>query len=75
MSGLWLVVSLSFAGVLSAASDEIPSPCSPAGTLSSFDYLVLASMADAQRPIALASYRPASVEAHVSSSEVAVQLE
>jgi hypothetical protein len=58
MSGLWLVVPLSFAGVLSAASGEMASPCSAAAAPSSFDYLVLASMADSQRPISMASYRP-----------------
>jgi hypothetical protein len=71
MSGLWMAVLVSFAGVLSAASGETASPCSAAAEPSSFDYLVLASMADSQRPIAMASYRPASV----SELEVAVQLE
>jgi hypothetical protein len=75
MSGLWMAVLVSFAGALSAASGDaasgdIASPCSAAAP-SSFDYLVLASMADSQRPIAMASYRPAGV----SKSEVAVQLE
>jgi hypothetical protein len=51
---------VSFAGVLSAASGEIANPCGAAAAPSSFDYLVLASMADSQRPIAMASYRPAS---------------
>jgi hypothetical protein len=71
MSGLWMAVLVSFAGALSAASGGVASPCSAAAAPSSFDYLVLASMADSQRPIAMASYRPASV----SKSEVAVQLE
>jgi hypothetical protein len=70
MSGLWMAVLVSFAGALSAASGDTASPCSAAAP-SSFDYLVLASMADSQRPIAIASYRPASA----SKSEVAVQLE
>jgi hypothetical protein len=71
MSGLWMAVLVSFAAALSAASGEITSPGSASATPSSFDYLVLASMADSQRPIAMASYRPASA----SKSEVAVQLE
>jgi hypothetical protein len=71
MSGLWMAVLASFAGVLSAASGDIARPCSAAAAPSSFDYVVLASMADSQRPIAMASYRPASE----SNSEVAVQLE
>jgi hypothetical protein len=69
--GLWMAVLLSFAGVLSAASGEIASPCSAAAAPSSFDYLVLASMADSQHPIAMASYR----SARQSKSEVAVQFE
>jgi hypothetical protein len=52
------MVPLSFAGVLSAASGEIASPCSAGATPSSFDYLVLASVADARRPISLVSYHP-----------------
>jgi hypothetical protein len=59
MSGLWMALLLSFAGVLSAASDEIRSPCSAPAAPSSFDYLVLASMADSPHPISLAGYRPA----------------
>jgi hypothetical protein len=59
MSGrFWMVISLSFAGMLSAASDEATSACSAAAALSSFDYVVLASMADSQRPISMLSYRP-----------------
>ena len=60
MSGrFWMVVPLSFAGALSAASGEIASPCGAGAEPSSFDYLVLASMADAPHPISLAGYRPA----------------
>jgi hypothetical protein len=55
----WMVVFLSYAGVLSAASGEITSPCSAAAAPTSFDYLVLASMADSQHPLSMASYRPA----------------
>jgi hypothetical protein len=54
----WIVASLSFAGVLSAASGEITSRCGAAAAPSSFDYLVLASLADSQHPISMASYRP-----------------
>jgi hypothetical protein len=53
-----MMVPLCFAGVLSAASGEIASPCGATVTLSSFDYVVLASMADAPRPIALAGFCP-----------------
>jgi hypothetical protein len=53
-----MALSLSFAGVLSAASGQLTDPCGAASAPSSFDYLVLASMADSQRPIAMASYRP-----------------
>jgi hypothetical protein len=49
----WMMVPLSLAVVLSAASGEMASPCGAGVTLSSFDYVVLASMADAARPIAL----------------------
>ena len=70
MSGLWMAVLVSFVGALSAASGETANPCGTGAAPSSFDYLVLASMADAQRPIAMASYRPVRVQ-----SEVAVQFE
>jgi hypothetical protein len=57
MSGrCWMAMPLSFA-MLSAASGEIVSPSSAAAP-SSFDYLVLASMADSQHPISMAAYRP-----------------
>jgi hypothetical protein len=61
ISVLWIVVPLAFAGALSAASGEMASPCSAAAGPSSFDYVVLASMADSQRPISMASYRPVPV--------------
>jgi hypothetical protein len=54
---MWMVLPLSFAGVLSAASVEIASPRGAAAAPSSFDYLVLASLADSQHPISMASYR------------------
>jgi hypothetical protein len=56
------MVPLSFAGALSAASGEMASPCGAGAPLSSFDYVVLASMADAPRPISLASYRATQLE-------------
>jgi hypothetical protein len=46
-------------GMMSAASDEFTRRCSADAEPSSFDYLVLASMADAPRPLSMASYRPA----------------
>jgi hypothetical protein len=49
---------LTIAGALSAASSGLAAPCSDLATLSRFDYLVLASMADSGRPISLATYRP-----------------
>ena len=50
---------LAFAGALSAASSGLATPCAdPAPALSRFDYLVLASVADSQRPLSLATYRP-----------------
>ena len=53
---------LAFAGALSAASSASSAQaiaCSdPAPALSRFDYLVLASVADSQRPLSLATYRP-----------------
>jgi hypothetical protein len=52
------MVPFSFAGVLSAASGEIASPCAAGVTPSSFDYVVLASVADAPRPIALVGFCP-----------------
>jgi hypothetical protein len=60
----WMMVPLSLAAALSAASGEITSPCgagaTPAGFdyPSGFDYVVLASMADAPHPIALVSFCP-----------------
>jgi hypothetical protein len=52
-----MMVPLSFAVALSAASGEMASPCGADTALSSFDYVVLASMADAPRPISLVNYR------------------
>ena len=58
---VWLTVPLIFVAALSAASGEVappPAPCVPAAQPSSLDYLALASMAYAQRPLAMAAYRP-----------------
>jgi hypothetical protein len=57
-------------GILSAASSETAVPCGDAGLPSNFDYLVLASIADSQHPISMASYRRAD-----RYSEESVQLE
>jgi hypothetical protein len=66
----WIALPLSAAGILSAASSEIGAPCGAVAAPTSFDYLVLASMADSQHPISMASYRPQDLY-----SEETVQLE
>lgn len=68
--GSWIALPLSVVGIFSAASSEISAPCSASALPSSFDYLVLASMADSQRPISMASY-----QAQDCSSKETVQLE
>jgi hypothetical protein len=60
----WMVLPLSFAAVLCAASGEPANPYSAAAAASStaptnFDFLVLASIADSPQPISMASYSPA----------------
>jgi hypothetical protein len=55
---VWIALSLSAAGMLSAASSDSSSACDAVAAPSRFDYLVLASLADAQHPISMASYRP-----------------
>jgi hypothetical protein len=55
----WMSVPLLLVGMMSAASDEFTRRCSADAEPSSFDYLVLASIADAPRPLSMASYRPA----------------
>lgn len=84
MSGRFLVAIPLCVGVLSASSGEISSACGATAAPSRFDYLVLASLADSQRPVWMASYRPARLHdspgapelpgAH-DPLEVAVQLE
>jgi hypothetical protein len=61
-----IALPLILAGSQSAASGEMAHPCSAGALPTNFDYLVLASMADSQRPISMAMYR---------RSEVTVQLE
>ena len=60
---IWMVLPLSFAAVLCAASGEMANSHGAAAAASStaptsFDFLVLASIADSPQPIAMASYRP-----------------
>jgi hypothetical protein len=71
---LWIALPLSIAGILGAASSEVSNSCSVLGVPSRFDYLVLASMADSQHPISMASYRPQEHQPQKSSEEP-VQLE
>jgi hypothetical protein len=54
----WIALPLASAGSLSAASGELTHPCGAAGLPSTFDYIVLASLADSQRPISIATYCP-----------------
>jgi hypothetical protein len=54
----WIALPLFIAGMLNAASSEVSNPCTVLDVPSRFDYLVLASLADAQHPISMASYRP-----------------
>jgi hypothetical protein len=61
-----IALPLILAGSQSAALGEMAHPCSAGALPTTFDYLVLASMADSQRPISIAMYR---------RSEVTVQLE
>jgi hypothetical protein len=72
MSGRFLVLVPLCFGMLGAASTEISSACAVAAAPSRFDYLVLASLADSQSPVWMASYRPS--PSH-DPLEVAVQLE
>ena len=55
---VWIALPLSIAGMLSALSNDVSSACSVLAEPSRFDYLVLASLADSQHPISMASYRP-----------------
>jgi hypothetical protein len=65
-SRVWIALPLILAVSQSAASGENTHPCSARALPSTFDYMVLASLADAQRPISLASY---------CRSEIPVQFE
>jgi hypothetical protein len=51
-----------FAAALSAASGQVPDAdhCAARARPSTLDYLALASMADSQRPLAMAAYLPQS---------------
>jgi hypothetical protein len=61
-----IALSLILAVSQSAAAGGAPRPCSAGAVPSKFDYMVLASLADAQRPISMAMYR---------RSEIPMQLE
>jgi hypothetical protein len=56
----WIAASLVFAAALSAASGQVTDTdhCAARARTSTLDYLALASMADSQRPLAMAAYRP-----------------
>jgi hypothetical protein len=53
-----------FASALSSASGQVadPAQCVVKTRPSTLDYLALASMADSQRPLAMAAYRPQRLE-------------
>jgi hypothetical protein len=53
----WIAAPLLFAAALSAASTGADH-CVARARPSTLDYLALASMADSQRPLAMAAYRP-----------------
>ena len=57
-----MALPLILSGLHSAAAGDIDLEVAhPRGALNNFDYLVLASLADSQRPISLASYRPSKI--------------
>ena len=58
IKGISVAILLTLTGALGAASGEPTGACVAVQSPSSFDYLVLASIADSQRPIAMATYRP-----------------
>jgi hypothetical protein len=61
MSARFLIAApVMFAAALSAASGQMPGAdhCAAKARPSTLDYLALASMADSQRPLALAAYLP-----------------
>jgi hypothetical protein len=72
---MWIALPLSLVGMLSAASSGGSTPCGVPAEPSRFDYVVLASMADSQHPISMASYRPQGHGAESLSSEEPVQFE
>jgi hypothetical protein len=59
LTGFVFAASVILAGAVSSASSEIAdAKTCRSRSPSSFDYLVLASMADSSRPFAMAAYRP-----------------
>jgi hypothetical protein len=60
----WVAVAAIFASALSAASGQVAdsAQCLVKTRPSTLDYLALASMADSQRPLAMAAYRPQRLE-------------
>jgi hypothetical protein len=63
----WVAVAAIFASALSSASGQVGATGETAQCLvktrpSTLDYLALASMADSQRPLAMAAYRPQRLE-------------
>jgi hypothetical protein len=69
-----------FASCLAAASGDAPNSrvCAGVGGPTNFDYLVLASIADSPRFLAMASYRPTAQQEegveHVLGAEPAIYL-
>jgi hypothetical protein len=62
----WIAGALSLAAAAGTAAGEMAHSCSAASsgaTPTSFDFLVLASIADSSHPISIASYRPACQQA------------
>jgi hypothetical protein len=61
---LWVAAAAIFASALSSASGQVgeTAQCLVKTRPSTLDYLALASMADSQRPLAMAAYRPQRLE-------------
>jgi hypothetical protein len=57
---IWAAAAAIFVSALSAASGQVTDTahCAAKTRPSTLDYLALASMADSQRPLAMAAYRP-----------------
>jgi hypothetical protein len=75
---LLLAAAISITAAISVAADQSPS-CDTLGLPSKFDFVVLASLADSQRPVSLAGYRRRCAVVYQAPKsprlEVAVQLE